>query len=229
MGIDSNERNMNNPEEFILKLKKKSFDDAFLLSIDIFDEAGLPCGKLVPVGEWILDDEEKIELMKNWRKNAMRMFFAQFESTFDSTLAYLKNFSIGLKDRILFIILDGKGNFIGHIGFSNIGQKSAELDNLMRGVSGGAPRLIFNSELCALKWCFENFNVEKIIAKVISYNWLVIELHKEVGFDIEEIKSLRKFEVDGQINHETVSEQDANVKYSAITLEVFFDKFFKIF
>lgn len=217
---------MSDLEIFISNLKKRSLEEALSVGIDILDEAGIVCGKLVPVGEWILADSEKIELIKSWRKNAMRMFFAQFESTFDSAFKYLKNFSIDLKDRILFLIYDKKHNFIGHVGLSNIGERSAELDNLMRGVSGGDPRLVFNSEICLLKWCFENFHVNKIIAKVISYNWLVMDLHKEVGFSVKEVQSLRKINLDGMINHQVVDEAEANVKYSAVTMEISINKFF---
>lgn len=217
---------MSNLEKFISNLKKKSLEEALSVGVDVLDEAGIVCGKLVPVGDWILGDSEKIELIKNWRKNAMRMFFAQFESTFDSAFNYLKNFSIDLKDRVLFLIFDKNQNFIGHVGLSNIGEHSAELDNLMRGVSGGDPRLIFNSEICLLKWCFENFHVNKIFAKVISYNWLVMDLHKEVGFSVEKVQSLRKVNRDGMINHHVVDAAEANVKYSAVTLEISIDQFF---
>ncbi len=211
-------------EGLISDLKKENFEEALSVSIDVLDATGVVCGKLVPVGEWILGDSEKIELIRTWRQKAMRMFFAQFESTFDSTFSYLKNFSIGLKDRVLFLIFDKNQNFIGHVGLSNIGQHSAELDNLMRGVPGGDPRLIFNAEVSILKWCFENFPVDKIIARVISYNWLVIDLHKEVGFLIGNVEPLRKFEVDGVINHQVVQENEANVKYNAVTMELTADK-----
>ena len=213
-------------EIFISSLKKKSLEEALSVGIDILDEAGTVCGKLVPVGEWILGDSEKVELIKNWRKNAMRMFFAQFESTFDSAFKYLKNFSINQKNRVLFLIFDKDRNFIGHAGFSNIGRESAELDNLMRGVSGGDPRLIFNSEMCLLKWCFTNLHVNKITAQVISYNWLVTDLHKEVGFSVKQVQPLRKVNLNGMINHQVVDEAEANVKYSAVTMEISIDKFF---
>jgi RimJ/RimL family protein N-acetyltransferase len=215
---------MRDLEKFIFNLKKKSLDEALLIGIDILDEAGLICGTLVPIGEWILGDTEKIELIKNWRKNAMRMFFAQFESTFDSAFNYLKNVSIKLSDRILFIIFDKNRNLIGHVGLSNIGNNTAELDNLMRGVSGGDPRLIFNAEVCLLKWCFDNLQVNKIVAKVISYNWLVIDLHKEVGFSVEEVQPLLKVYLNGMTNHQVVDEAEANVKYSSVTMGISIDK-----
>ncbi len=90
-------------------------------------------GQLVPVGDWILTDDELISRLALWRARAMDMFLAQFESTAAKTKVYLREYSIARDDRILFMIETEEG-FVGHIGLANIEDSTAEIDNVMRGV-----------------------------------------------------------------------------------------------
>ncbi len=211
----------------ISSMKRSSFSEALMLSIDVFDKNKNTIGKLVPVGNWILDDKHKIELISSWRQRTMRMFLTQFESTYEKTFGYLKNLSIAQEGRIFFLIYDFDNRFIGHIGIADVDSKTGELDNLMRGVEGGDPRLVYFAEIALLDWCFQNLGITESDVRLLSYNWLVISLHEEVGYIHKEKIPLKKNTKDGITFHDVVGESESNVKYACIKMllkkEVFYE------
>lgn len=216
-----------NYKNLIHSVKKSTCDEALKLSIEVRDKNQHVIGKLVPVGDWILDDKEKIELIRTWRQRTMRMFLTQFETSHEKTFDYIKNVSIAQNNRIFFLIYDTENRFIGHMGIANIDGNTGELDNLMRGIEGGDPRLVYFSEIALLDWCFRNLGISESDVRVLSYNWLVISLHEEVGYAHQEKMPLKKIIKDGITFHDFVAESDSNVKYSCVKLLLQKDAFYK--
>jgi hypothetical protein len=216
-----------NYKKVIFDLKCQSFSEANIKAIPVLNMSGIKLGKLVPVGLWIADDIEKIRLICAWRQRNMRMFLTQFESTFDRTLAYLKNLSIARDGCILFLIYDISDRLVGHIGIANVDGNSGELDNLMRGVDGGDPRLVYFSEIALLDWCFKTLGINQSEVRFLSYNWLVLSLHEEVGYSFISNSPLKKYEKDSVIFHDVVPESELNVNYSSIKMLLKKDDFYK--
>jgi len=217
-----------NYKDAILLMKKSSFEGAFSVRILISDKAHNFVGYLVPVGDWILSDESKIELIRLWRQKNMMMFLTQFESTFEKTLGYLKNLSIEQKGRIFFLLYDDSDRFVGHMGIADIDGSKCELDNLMRGLDGGHPRLIYFAEVALLNWCFKNLGVSESNVRVLSYNWLAISLHREVGYKLVENIPLKKISKDGVVSHDVTSPEDSNVKYACTKMLLMRENFFDL-
>ena len=216
-----------NYKEVILEMKCHSFSEANIKAIPVLNMNGVKLGKLLPVGPWIADDIEKVELIRAWRQRTMRMFLTQFESTFDRTLSYLKNLSIAQEGRIFFLIYDISDRLVGHLGIADVDGNSGELDNLMRGVEGGDPRLVYFSEISLLDWCFTNLGINQSDVRVLSYNWLVLSLHEEVGYSFVSNSPLKKYEKDNVIFHDVVAESDSNVKYGSTKMLLKKDDFYK--
>ncbi len=212
----------------ISSMKKSSFEEAFAARVVVLDKEQNVIGALVPVGEWILADEAKIEQIRLWRQRTMRMFLTQFESTFEKTFGYLQNLSINQQGRIFFLLYDDKNRFVGHIGIAGVDGKNGELDNLVRGVDGGHPRLVYFAEVALLNWCFQNLGIVESDVRVLSYNWLVLSLHEEVGYKYTENIPLKKITKDDGIFHEATSTDDANVKYSCTKMLLTKDVFYEI-
>ena len=208
-------------------LKCDRIIDAKDRAISIHDSNKKQIGRLLPVGLWILQDSTIIESICTWRQRAMKMFLTQFQATYESTFKYLCESAIERSDRILFLIFDEADNLIGHIGLADIGNHSCELDNLMRGRDGGHPRLIFYAERALLDWVFDVLNLSKSYLGVLSYNWLVINLHKEVGYEVISEIPLKKIENNGFINHDLVSGELSNVKYKYIKMGISSAKFYQ--
>lgn len=207
-------------------MKCQTFQEANEKAVLIRNTNGDQIGRLVPVGNWILEDKEKIELVRAWRQRTMRMFLTQFESTYERTYQYLKNFSIAQEGRIFFMLYDESERLVGHIGMAEVDGNSGELDNLMRGVEGGDPRLVYFSELALLDWCFKNLGIRQSDVRVVSYNWLVISLHEEVGYVFTNNFPLKKYEKDGVLFHDVVDEAESNVKYGCTKMLLTKDDFY---
>ena len=117
-----------NYKKVISDMKCHSFSEAIIKAIPVMNVNGVKLGKLVPVGEWIVDDKDKVELIRAWRQRTMRMFLTQFESAFDRTLGYLKNLSIAQEGRIFFLIYDVSDRLVGHMGIADVDGNSGDDD-----------------------------------------------------------------------------------------------------
>jgi hypothetical protein len=215
-----------NYKKVIFDMKCLTFSEANIKAIPVLNMNGVKIGKLVPVGPFIVDDIEKIELIRAWRRKTMRMFFTQFESTFDRTLGYLKNLSIAQEGRIFFLIYDISDRLVGHIGIADVDGNSGELDNLMRGVDGGDPRLVYYSEIALLDWCFKSLGINQSDVRILSYNWLVLSLHEEVGYSFVSNSPLKKYEKNSVIFHDIVSKIESNVQYGCTKMLLKKDDFY---
>lgn len=152
--------------------------------LQIYDENKNSVGELRCIDVYSADDVEIAGLLTRWREKYMRYFMTQFDATIERTLVWLKKVVLPAKDRMLFIILDDKGRAIGNIGVCNISEEYAEIDNLIRGESGGLPQLIYFAEIALLSWLFNELRIPKVGLHVFSNNVLTINLHRMVGFSL---------------------------------------------
>lgn len=200
-------------EAKIAALKKSTQDEALIKSLPLQRRDGTLIGQLLPVGGWSLRDESLISAFTKWRKMFMRFFPSQFNATPESMKSYLENLSIARADRILFAVYDVEVGLVGHIGLSNVTAESAELDNIVRGVSGGEPTLMRIAEGTLLSWAFESLGVEQIVAQVLSFNHMAHDLHASFGFVTSESYPLFKNQEGNNVRHNRTDEAGANVKY----------------
>lgn len=174
-------------------LKAASFDDAFLHAIVVPSLDGDSKTRLVPVGPWILQDELLIGEIAAWRQRFRNFFLDQSESTELKTFDYFKKTSIPRDDRIFFIIyLEELA--IGHIALSNVSSTSAELDNLMRGRTGGPSTLMTMVEQTVLNWAFKTLELNAVTLRILSKNPFALSIHEELGFKETRRCSLRMIE-----------------------------------
>jgi hypothetical protein len=110
----------------IIGMKAISLESAVSKSISLSNGFSL-----VPIGAWILDDVETVDKMSSWRSTAKNSFFSQVDSSAASMLWYLREYSIGDPNRILFLIRKGD-SFLGHLGLSRVSAGCAEIDNVMK-------------------------------------------------------------------------------------------------
>lgn len=180
-------------------------------TISVDNDAGAVT-ELVPVGAWILSDPALVEELSLWRSRAMRFFFSYFEPTNTSMARYLQDYPIGKSDRIFFLVrVDG--DFVGHIGLAEITPQSAEIDNLMRGRSGGHPALMHDVEETLVVWAHRHLGVNRFVLRVQSRNVLAKQIHVSLGFRIEKSLPLRRAVVGGQTILEPCSGAEATESF----------------
>lgn len=210
-----------NHSTLVATLKCDSLKLAKFYQIPIIDGDGVTVGNLIPVGNWILDDEELIQSICDWRKRDMKNFFVQFESSFSNTREYLINFSIKKQDRLFFIITDLNERFLGHIGISNIRVNEAELDNMIRGERGGPRNLIELAEKTLINFSKVHLGIDKVTLKVMSFNFLALQIHQRLGFIVSaEIPLVKTASPDGTIHHANAMTGDSNVPYKCLALSL---------
>ena len=161
LDTDSRKRESMGYREVIALMKCDDFADADARAIPVFNSERKYVGRLIPVGNWLLNDDEKIELIRAWRQRTMRMFLTQFEATFCGTYEYLKSRAIGQEGRLLFMLYDDADKLIGHMGVTDVDESSGELGEIIRGIAGGDPRLIYFAEKALLNWCFKELEISQ--------------------------------------------------------------------
>lgn len=211
---------MNEHNACIAALKQPTFEEARKLALPVKNAEGSTIGTLVPIGRWIETDEEKIRSMVTWRNAAKKMFPTQVNATYESTLAYLIRSSIDNERGLLFAIVDTDERFVGHIGVTDVQSEQFELAHLIKGVEGADPKLIFYSEISLIDWCFRIFGAGRAVVEIMSYNWIVSMLHKEIGFEIESTYQLKMTKDEAGVTHQIVPAEEANVKYTIVKLEL---------
>ena len=216
-----------NYKTIIANMKRQTFAEAEAEAIPIRDMNGASMGKLVPVGGWILQDNETIELIGAWRQRFMSKFMTQFESTYDRTQYYLLNIAIAKEDRLFFMTYDEAGRLVGHLGIADVGGNSFELDNWVRGAEVGDRRFMHFVEVSLLDWCFQKLGIGESVTRVFSDNLRVIALHEEVGFSAEQTYPLRKEKNGDLISHTVVEPGASNVAYGLTKLLLSKEKFYE--
>lgn len=211
----------------IKALKKACFDSATDAAVPITNSEGMIVGNLVPIGSWALDDPDLIQSFFRWRKMFMRFFRAQFQASQESTKNYLRNFSILQDDRLLFAIYVDNDLF-GHIGLSNVSEECAELDNVIRGVSGGPDDLLYYAERALLNWAFNTVGVRTVSAQVLSNNFLAMNLHERFGFEVTESLPLVQRRHEKCITYVPCDSADSTETFSLHVIELTNSSFNKI-
>jgi RimJ/RimL family protein N-acetyltransferase len=201
------------PEGLIAKIKENG------IRLDVFDSSGIKIAELLPVNAAVVNDGDLLAKLVKWRNNAMLFFKTQFAATEASTALWLKEIVTASNQRILFwVIADGK--YLGHFGLCNVSKDMVELDNAIRGEKGGHAELFKFVERRLLHFAFMELGVKRVTAKVLSRNFIALQMHKELG--LVEIKRhpLRMVKSDDRTEYKECGELDANVKITYIELGI---------
>ena len=145
---------------------------------------GRPVGRLRPITQSSLEKESDIELLAKWRQSAQYWFPSQFNITHEGTKRWLEKQVLELKDRILFFVEKEADIPIGHLGLFRIDykNKSCEIDNVVRGVSGSFLGGMLHACISLLQWTFETLGIENVYLRVASNNKRALKLYTQLGF-----------------------------------------------
>lgn len=171
-------------------LKCDRLDDARKLGLRILDE-NPEYGYLIPVGPWVLGEQDLLAKMTLWRESAMDMFFARFQASVSSTRDYLSTYSIAMPNRILFLV-EVKGRFVGHLGLSNVCRQNAEIDNVIKGEQVEPRKLMTHAVERLLVWAEHSQGIKNFRLRVISTNSRAIRLYSSLGFQLVRSDFLRE-------------------------------------
>lgn len=189
-------------------------------SIPIQDDRGPLTGRLKPITHAAATDARLIALLTEWRNTHGRFFLTRFEATPERTRRWLVGSVLPDEARLMFMIEDGNGDPVGHVGVRRLDEPVVELDNMIRGRSGGGGQLMFWSEIALLVWVFNTLKARGACLHVFTNNWIPISIHQAIGFKIADTFPLVRRKV-GDEMHLVVGAQDGELqkfKYAKMVL-----------
>ncbi|MEJ5977032.1 GNAT family N-acetyltransferase [Novosphingobium sp. PS1R-30] len=166
--------------------------------IDLNDDDGTAIGRLVPLTEAHLANDEVIGKLTDWRNASMGSFLTQFTATPERTRSWLRNAVFASTSQMMFLIY-ADDVLIGHFGFKDLTHETVLLDNAMRGERGGHPKLLQIAGRALIDWLFATAGVRTVTGYVLSTNPAAIMLNRAIGFDRWEKLSVRREEADGEV------------------------------
>lgn len=185
-------------------------------------------GNLVPIGTSQLNDTGLIDAIIEWRKKFNRLFPTRNLINRKTTYNFIKQSYIDNSNAILFLIYTKNKKLIGHVGLTRLDQELFELVNLIRGAEGGDRKLIYFAEIAALNFGFNIGNKSGCFVELMSYNWIVKDLHKSIGFIKKTSYPLKKIVVPDSTVHKRVNENEKNVQYTIDKYFIARKKFFSL-
>ncbi len=127
----------------------------------------------------ILNNRDQVLQMMRWRIANQYSYASQPKITEESFRNWLNKYVFGMP-KMLFWVLDDKGNPIGHMGLRFKGYL-CEIDNVARGEPQCKGRMGKALDYL-IKWAFHNIPMTKLSLRVLSGNFHTIEFYKKHGF-----------------------------------------------
>lgn len=173
-------------------------DDVVNLSLPVADEDGNVVGNLRPITKKDGENNLIIHNLTTWRNQNMGCFLTQFHATEERTKKWLKNVVFKKSGQMLFMLYSSD-ELIGHVGFKDLTNESAMLDNAIRGQRMGHPKLFVYAHLALADWLFSFAKIDRLIGYVLADNAPALMMNRQIGWTIWTKYSLEKEENNGEI------------------------------
>jgi len=118
------------------------------------------------------------------RESTPYISLSDFKVTYEGTKRWIDNQIVNNKDRILFLIMDSYGKYLGHIGLNHFDwiKKCVELDLVVRYEKNCYPGLMQAAVEAMIKWAKEELGIEEFELMVFGENEHAINFYEKCGF-----------------------------------------------
>jgi hypothetical protein len=198
-------------------------------ALPIGNSVGEHIGWLSMIGDHDVDDHELVSELTAWRNANRGHFLTQFEATEERTSAWLREVVIPDPSRAFYVISNAENVRIGHLGVRGLESRCPELDNMIRGRSGGDPKLMYWAEIALIARVFEITAADSICLHVFSNNWIPISVHRSIGFQLDKLSPLSRTEVGGEVQMMVDSEEGTPQDFGYQRMVLDRSKFFELF
>jgi RimJ/RimL family protein N-acetyltransferase len=171
-------------DDIINRYKCKSIDD-YLICLPVYDGSNNIVAYLRPITvNYLVTIPNCVALMSKWRVENPTIGTGIFTVTHERTQRWLDNFVINNNNRIIFLIADFTGTYLGHIGYAAFQRdiQAAEIDSVLRGEKNVIPGLMQFCMNTMIKWGRQTLCLEEITLKVFSDNIRAVEFYERCGF-----------------------------------------------
>lgn len=187
--------------EKLNRYKRKRSSDNLVL-VPILDAEEHTIGFLHPItADFKTTIAGCVELLSSWRAENPTLSPTRFHVTHEGTERWINNLIINNDQRILFMIEDISGNYIGHMGFAgfNYAAQSADVDLVLRGKKNTAYGLMEHSIRALVRWGRQELELEHIGLDVLWDNAHAISFYERCGFQKGELIPLTREDTQGEI------------------------------
>lgn len=179
--------------------RKQSRDNLVLIPILGADESTI--GFLRPItADYKITMKECVELLSCWRAENPTLSPTRFHVTHEGTERWINNLVINNDQRILFMVQDTGGSYIGHMGFAGFDYtvRSAEIDLVVRGRKNTAYGLMEHAIQALVRWGRQELELEHIGLDVLWDNAHAISFYERCGFQKGELIPLTREDAQGE-------------------------------
>lgn len=163
--------------------RAKTLHQAISSSVEISGEIG-ESFSLVPISVLHLEDNQLIELLCELRNSNIKIYPDSTPTTFESTKSWLKNSVVENDKRILFLVVDNFLNVQGHLGLWQRGDKTIELDNVLKSNECKVRGLFTLAVNAVESWINEVANVSELTLRVLDSNKHAKEFYEKLGYAV---------------------------------------------
>lgn len=187
--------------EKLNQYKRKQSSDKLIL-IPVLDGSQNTVGFLRPItADFRITITDCVELLSRWRANSPTLSPTQFQVTYKGTERWLDDLVINNDQRILFMVQDSNGNYIGHMGFADFcyERQSADVDLVVRGEPNISHGLMEYAIKALVHWGKQELELKHIELDVLWDNEHAISFYERCGFQKGDLIPLTKKESKGEV------------------------------
>ena len=164
-----------------------------------------------------------VKVLSDWRRDNPTAGTGTFVVTDERTEKWLIKNVLDNEDRIIFLITDLKGDYIGHIGLAEFDEEnlSADIDAVLRGVKNNLPGIMSYALKTIIVWGKDVLGLQNIYLDVYDDNVHAIKFYKRNNFaEVGKISLVKvryenevKWEIDKNLNPQYADKCYIRMKY----------------
>ena len=168
-------------------------------SLELPGSDNKPAGYLVPIGKFFDQNKDLIKSMGLWRDAHQYAYPSRFKVTDDGTSKWLNSAVIENENRLLFLMQNPDGKYLGHIGLLKLDSERCEIDNVLRGESEN-PGFVTSALIELEKFAYEELGLENLELRVLESNKHAVNFYLKNGYIESRRISLQNVGTEEQIN-----------------------------
>jgi len=156
-------------------------------------------GYLVPVGNFLLQDNSLISDLMNWREQNTAAYPTKFTVTESGTKNWLLNQVVENPERLLFIVCDSTGSRIGILSLNFRANEKCEIENVIK-VNSDNFELISTALLTIENFVYEEIGLESCFTRVLKSNQNSANFYSDLSYEIVDEISLTESKDQDNLN-----------------------------
>ncbi|WP_333004762.1 GNAT family protein [Vibrio coralliilyticus] len=174
---------------------------------------------LVPFSYSDVSNITNIKLLSDWRRCSEHAFLKVFEVTESGTETWLRKGVLDNPYRLMFWVVNGDGQKVGHIGVSsfNFEENSCEIDNVVKSNNCSTKGLFYCVTNTLINWIQDEIQPTRLKLRVFSDNIPAISLYSRCGFKPVDIIKFKKITASDYVEW---IESDDNIDRCFLVMEL---------